>query len=111
MNVLDPAYFIQAESHIGFAVVAPLCGVGAFLFDGVFIGATASAEMRNVMVVCLVVCVSALEGLTRLPASLAFQRVPSQPVLRLSICRVVTCVANDACLRRVSAAMVSGIPM
>ncbi|MGI9435433.1 MAG: MATE family efflux transporter [Geminicoccaceae bacterium] len=37
-----------------YAVVSPLIGAVAFLFDGVYIGATRTAEMRNGMVVAVI---------------------------------------------------------
>ena len=37
--------------YIGWVLAVPICGFAAFLFDGIFIGATASRTMRNAMFV------------------------------------------------------------
>jgi MATE family multidrug resistance protein len=42
-----------ARSYLGFVVAAPMLGVFAFAFDGVFIGATWARDMRNLMIVSL----------------------------------------------------------
>ncbi|HEX2365507.1 MAG TPA: MATE family efflux transporter, partial [Bradyrhizobium sp.] len=42
-----------AQSYLPYVVALPLIAVFAFLFDGVFIGATRTAEMRNGMAVAL----------------------------------------------------------
>lgn len=43
---------IQATGEYMFWILAiPVCGFAAFLFDGIFVGATASRTMRNVMFV------------------------------------------------------------
>jgi multidrug resistance protein, MATE family len=42
-----------ALSYLPYVVVLPLVAVFAFLFDGIFIGATRTAEMRNGMVLAL----------------------------------------------------------
>ncbi|MFD1695122.1 MATE family efflux transporter [Roseibium aestuarii] len=44
-----------AYTYLPWAAVTPLCGVLAFQMDGVFIGATWSREMRNMMLVSLAV--------------------------------------------------------
>ncbi len=44
-----------AMIYLPYLIVAPLVSVWAFLFDGVFIGATRTAEMRNGMAVSLAV--------------------------------------------------------
>jgi len=38
-----------ARHYLGFAALTPLCGAAAFAFDGVFIGATWTQAMRNIM--------------------------------------------------------------
>lgn len=48
-----------AGALLGFVVAAPLFGVFAFAFDGVFIGATWAREMRNLMVLSLIVFLGA----------------------------------------------------
>jgi MATE family multidrug resistance protein len=44
-----------AEVYLPYVIALPLVSVWAFLFDGIFIGATRTAEMRNGMAVALVV--------------------------------------------------------
>ena len=39
-----------ARDYLWFVIVAPLLGVFAFAFDGVYIGATWARDMRNLMV-------------------------------------------------------------
>ncbi len=45
----------EALIYLAYAVAGPLLGAVAFLFDGVFVGATRTAEMRNGMVAALIV--------------------------------------------------------
>ena len=40
-----------AHSYMTWVLVIPVCGFAAFLFDGIFIGATATRTMRNAMFV------------------------------------------------------------
>ena len=42
-----------AEAHLWWIVLSPLVSVWSFLLDGVFIGATRTAAMRNAMFVSL----------------------------------------------------------
>jgi MATE family multidrug resistance protein len=42
-----------AERYLPWAAAAPLCGVWAFQLDGIFIGATQTADMRNAMLLSL----------------------------------------------------------
>ncbi|MBR1221032.1 MATE family efflux transporter [Bradyrhizobium sp. U87765 SZCCT0131] len=42
-----------ARDYMWLAALAPLCGVMAYAFDGVYIGATWSRDMRNLMIVSL----------------------------------------------------------
>lgn len=48
---------VRRESlvYLPYAIAGPLIGAIAFLFDGVFVGATRTAEMRNGMVAALIV--------------------------------------------------------
>jgi len=48
-----------ARDYLPFVVVAPLLGVFAFAYDGVYIGATWARDMRNLMVLSLVVFLTA----------------------------------------------------
>ncbi|WP_418317016.1 MATE family efflux transporter [Piscinibacter sakaiensis] len=51
---VDPAVRQSAREHLWWAGLAPLAGVASFQLDGIFIGATRSAEMRNAMLQSLV---------------------------------------------------------
>ena len=44
-----------ARLYLIYLVVAPLLGLAAYMYDGVFIGATRSRDMRNMMAVSLVI--------------------------------------------------------
>lgn len=48
-----------ARDYLPFVVVAPLLGVFAFAYDGVYIGATWARDMRNLMVLSLLVFLTA----------------------------------------------------
>ena len=45
----NPAVREAARAFLPFAALTPLCGAMAFEFDGVFIGATWTRDMRNLM--------------------------------------------------------------
>ena len=45
----DEVLINAASNYLGWVLVIPVCGFAAFLFDGIFIGATASRTMRNAM--------------------------------------------------------------
>ena len=45
----DLSLIAAAGDYLFWVLVTPLCGFAAFLFDGIFIGATASRTMRNAM--------------------------------------------------------------
>ena len=47
----DPSLVAAAGTYLIWVLLIPLCGFAAFLFDGIFIGATASRTMRNAMFV------------------------------------------------------------
>ena len=48
-----------ARDYLWFVVLAPLLAVFAFAYDGVFIGATWARDMRNLMVLSLVIFLTA----------------------------------------------------
>jgi MATE family multidrug resistance protein len=48
-----------ARNYLWFVAVSPMLAVFAFAYDGIFIGATWAREMRNLMVVALVLFLSA----------------------------------------------------
>ena len=47
----DELLITAAKDYILWVLAIPVCGFAAFLFDGIFIGATASRTMRNAMFV------------------------------------------------------------
>ena len=47
----DIAVIEHTRSYLLWTVLIPVCGFAAFLWDGVYIGATASKEMRNAMII------------------------------------------------------------
>jgi multidrug resistance protein, MATE family len=48
-----------ARDYLGFVVLAPLLGVFAFAYDGIYIGATWARDMRNLMLLSLLIFVAA----------------------------------------------------
>ena len=51
-----PEVRLAARDYLPWVVVSPLISVWSFLLDGVFIGATRTREMRNIMVVAVALC-------------------------------------------------------
>ena len=47
----DASLIAGARDYLVWVMVIPVCGFAAFLFDGVYVGATASRTMRNAMFV------------------------------------------------------------
>ena len=56
---VDGATRAAARRYLPWAVGAPLLGVWAFQLDGIFIGATRSAQMRNAMLISLLIFMAA----------------------------------------------------
>jgi len=54
-----PEVRTEARAYLGYMVAAPVLGLPAYMLDGVFIGATRSRDMRNMMAVSLAVYVVA----------------------------------------------------
>ncbi|HEY0340438.1 MAG TPA: MATE family efflux transporter, partial [Steroidobacteraceae bacterium] len=52
---VDTAARAAARAYLPWAAAAPLLGVWAFQLDGIFIGATRTADMRNAMLVSLAI--------------------------------------------------------
>lgn len=50
----------RAREFLGYVVAAPVLGVAAFMLDGIFIGATATRDMRNMMAASFVIYAAAL---------------------------------------------------
>lgn len=59
-----PALREETYAYRWWMVVMPLIAVGSYLLDGVFIGATRSAEMRNAMIASVIVFIPAGYGLS-----------------------------------------------
>ena len=56
---VDPGARAAARAFLPWAAAAPLLGVWAFQLDGIFIGATRTADMRNAMLFSLVIFLAA----------------------------------------------------
>lgn len=55
-----------AHPYMFWTLIVPVCGFAAFLFDGIFVGATASKAMRNTMFVATVAFIIIYFGLKEL---------------------------------------------
>lgn len=55
IDVMTTAREVQdaARDYLPYMVAAPILGIGAWMFDGIFIGATRGEDMRNMMAVSL----------------------------------------------------------
>ena len=62
INVMTTAEDVRAVSYVylPWMVLAPLAGVAAWMLDGIFIGATRTADMRNMMFISFCVYLIAL---------------------------------------------------
>ena len=49
----------EADAHLIWAILLPVASIWAFQLDGIFIGATRTAEMRNAMIASLIAFVAA----------------------------------------------------
>ena len=58
-----PEVQAEARSYLIYMAAAPILGLAAYMLDGVFIGATRSRDMRNMMALSLVVYVAAAAAL------------------------------------------------
>jgi MATE family multidrug resistance protein len=63
---VDPAARATARDYLPWAVASPLLGVWAFQLDGIFIGATHTAEMRNAALAMLAIYLASWWFLTPL---------------------------------------------
>ena len=61
---VDPATRTAARAYLTWAALVPLAGVWAFQLDGIFIGATRTADMRNAMLLALAIFLAAWWALT-----------------------------------------------
>jgi MATE family multidrug resistance protein len=55
-----PDVRIEARAYLPYMIAAPLVGCAAWMLDGIFIGATRSADMRNMMALSAVIYVITL---------------------------------------------------
>ncbi|SHK06621.1 multidrug resistance protein, MATE family [Shimia gijangensis] len=55
-----PDVRIEARAYLPYMVAAPLVGVTSWMLDGIFIGATRTRDMRNMMAISLLVYVAAV---------------------------------------------------
>lgn len=55
----EPNVRVLARSYLPFAAMTPILGAMAFIMDGVFIGATWSRDMRNMMILSLALYLAA----------------------------------------------------
>lgn len=51
----DPEVQTAARAFLPWMVAVPILGVGAWMLDGIFIGATRTADMRNMMLVSVII--------------------------------------------------------
>ena len=58
-----PSVQSEARVYLPYMVAVPILGVAAWMLDGIFIGATRGADMRNMMMVSFVVYCIAASGL------------------------------------------------
>ncbi len=56
----EPGVQATARDYLPWVAAAPVIGIAAWMFDGIFIGATLTREMRNAMVVSVTVYAAAL---------------------------------------------------
>ena len=65
IDVMTTAPDVRAEarSYLVYMVLAPLLGLAAWMLDGIFIGATRTADMRNMMAVSALIYVLAVLAL------------------------------------------------
>ncbi len=55
-----PDVRMEARQYLPWMVLAPITGVACWMLDGIFIGATRSGDMRNMMLVSVIVYVASL---------------------------------------------------
>lgn len=59
-----PEVRIEARDYLIYMVLAPFSGVAAWMFDGIFIGATRTRDMRNMMALSFAIYAAAIYVLT-----------------------------------------------
>ena len=58
-----------ARPYLLWTLIIPVCGFSAFLFDGIFVGATASRTMRNTMFIATIAFFAVYYALRMIPPS------------------------------------------
>jgi len=53
-----------AKDYLPYMVASPILGCACFMLDGIFIGATRGADMRNMMMISLMIYVGSVLALT-----------------------------------------------
>jgi multidrug resistance protein, MATE family len=56
----DPAVRAAARDFLPWVALGPLIGIASWMFDGIFIGATLTREMRNAMVLSVAIYAAAV---------------------------------------------------
>lgn len=64
LMAVDAAVRAEARVFLAYAAVSPLFGIAAFMLDGIFIGATRSRDMRNMMILSSLIYACAVAVLT-----------------------------------------------
>lgn len=62
----QPVVIEGAKTYMFWTLIIPVCGFAAFLFDGIFVGATASRAMRNCMFIATLAFFASYFGLKEL---------------------------------------------
>ena len=62
----SPEVRIAARDYLVPAALAPVCGVLAYCFDGIYVGASWARDMRNLMIVAFAIYIAAWAALTPL---------------------------------------------
>ena len=62
----SPEVRIAARNYLVPAALAPACGVLAYCFDGIYVGASWARDMRNLMLVALAIYIAAFAAFTPL---------------------------------------------
>ncbi len=68
----DVAVQEAARLYLPWVALGPLIGIASWMFDGIFIGATLTREMRNAMIASVAVYLAALWVLCPPSATMAF---------------------------------------
>jgi MATE family multidrug resistance protein len=56
----SPEVRAEARAFLPWMIAAPLIGTASWMYDGIYIGATATREMRNAMILCVAIYAAVL---------------------------------------------------